>query len=252
MTSAEPNGVDLLIGCAQRSLSEPFSIAPYQVLDPFQTTSTPVQTWTYTIIDYYTRSWVSAPTVTGPHYLRRNALFHDAVAERVHSCLSNEVHIYSLAAGVAAHMWFVRCNRALDQSGSAVSMEWFLQRALRGVRPYFSSLSEGDGIHPQALIDIRISAKPHTILTVITLRRPIFGFSTHSSSGLVAKTAGICIVGTFGICAQSSMPPRGRTPDFCLRSSHRSRKARSSRPNATTRHSFNCHLSQRAPLLSTS
>ena len=104
---------------AQRHLHSPFGIAPYQVLDPFQTTPIPIQTWTYTVIDYYTRSWVSAPSANGPHYWRRKTLFRDAVAERVRSCLSNEVHMYSLAAAVAAHMRFVRSNRALDQCGSA-------------------------------------------------------------------------------------------------------------------------------------
>ncbi len=82
-----PRSQDLQLDVVQKQSSPPSAVV--QVLDPFQTASIPIRPWTYTVIDYYTRFWVSAPPSAGPHLQRRTKIFHDAIAERVRSCLSS-------------------------------------------------------------------------------------------------------------------------------------------------------------------
>jgi hypothetical protein len=125
-----------------------------QVLDPFQTTRIPVRPWTYKIIDYYTRFWVSPPDATGPYLQRRTRIFHDAVSERVRSCLSSELHMNSLAAAVAARMHFVSKNAALGDQDRYSFVTWFLHKAIGALRQYFFNLKDGDDIDSQALVDI--------------------------------------------------------------------------------------------------
>jgi hypothetical protein len=126
---------------------------PYQVLDSFKTTHF-AQPFASTVIDYYTRSWSSAPYMTAPYSSHRDSLLQDAVAERVRSCLTNETHMYALSVAVAARLRFVDGNGSLDRFGPMTSLDWLFHRATRLLREYFSSVKDEDDIDPQALVDV--------------------------------------------------------------------------------------------------
>lgn len=110
-----------------------------------------LEPWKYTVIDYYIRFWAKSPTIIEN---QRDIFISNAIAERVQSCLTTEVHMYALASAVSAHMRAITKTAALRIKDQIASPEAFLHRAIQGLRAYFPTICPGDKVDPQILVDM--------------------------------------------------------------------------------------------------